>query len=251
MAIFCLATSLEDLEERAGQHHRRLHPRADADHARVTSRRQGAMAVLLKDAIKPNLVQTLEDNPAFIHGGPFANIAHGCNTVIATRPALKLGRLRGDRGRLRRRPGCREVHRHQVPQVRAAAAACGDRGHRARARSTTAVSTPRTSSTTNLAAALEKAWPTSSGTCDNIRNRYGLPCVVSINHFTSDTEPETRASAAEDGPARACRWCVARHWSQGSAGAEDLARVVVELAEYGTANDALRLRGRTAHCGTR
>jgi formyltetrahydrofolate synthetase len=75
------------------------------------------MAVLLKDAIKPNLVQTLENNPAFMHGGPFANIAHGCNSVIATKAGAEAGRLRGDRSRLRRRPGRREVHRHQVPQV--------------------------------------------------------------------------------------------------------------------------------------
>ena len=77
------------------------------------------MTVLLKDALKPNLVQTLENNPAFIHGGPFANIAHGCNSVIATEDRAEARRLRGHRGRIRRRPGRREVRRHQVPQVRA------------------------------------------------------------------------------------------------------------------------------------
>ena len=76
---------------------------------------QGAMAALLKDALKPNLVQTLEGTPAFVHGGPFANIAHGCNSVMATRMAMQLGRYRHYRGRLRRRSGCREVPRHQVP----------------------------------------------------------------------------------------------------------------------------------------
>jgi hypothetical protein len=92
----------------------------------------GAMTVLLKDAMQPNLVQTLENNPAFVHGGPFANIAHGCNSVVATTTALKLCRLRCDRSRFRRRPRCREVLRHQVPQGRPVARCRGDRRHRAR-----------------------------------------------------------------------------------------------------------------------
>ena len=91
------------------------------------------MTVLLKDALKPNLVQTLENNPAILHGGPFANIAHGCNSVIATKAALEARRLRGHRGRLRRRSGRGEVHRHQVPQVGPAAGRRGARRHAARA----------------------------------------------------------------------------------------------------------------------
>ena len=90
MAIFCLATDLEDLKRAARQHHRRLHPRPQAGARARSSRRNGAMTALLKDAIAPNLVQTLEGTPAFIHGGPFANIAHGCNSVSATTTALKL-----------------------------------------------------------------------------------------------------------------------------------------------------------------
>ena len=86
----------------------------------ATSRRDGAMTVLLRDALAPNLVQTLEHAPAFVHGGPFANIAHGCSSVIATRAGAAARRLRRHRGRLRRRPGRGEVRRHQVPQVRPA-----------------------------------------------------------------------------------------------------------------------------------
>ncbi len=94
---------------------------ATRDRKPITARdlqAHGAMTALLRDAIKPNLVQTLENNPAILHGGPFANIAHGCNSVIATRAALKLADYVGDRGRLRRRPRRGEVRRHQVPQAR-------------------------------------------------------------------------------------------------------------------------------------
>ena len=90
MAIFCLADRSRRSEAPARQHHRRLHPRPEAGARQPTSRRPGAMTALLKDALAPNLVQTLENNPAFVHGGPFANIAHGCNSVIATTTALKL-----------------------------------------------------------------------------------------------------------------------------------------------------------------
>ena len=121
MAIFCLAESLEDLKKRLGN----IVVGYTRDQKPVTRRRpegprrdDGAAA---RTRSQPNLVQTLENNPAFIHGGPFANIAHGCNSVIATKTALQARRLRGDRGRLRRRPGRGEVHRHQVPQD----AACG------------------------------------------------------------------------------------------------------------------------------
>ena len=99
------------------------------------------MTVLLKDALQPNLVQTLENNPAFIHGGPFANIAHGCNSVIATRTALKLADYVVTEAGLRRRPRRREVRRHQVPQVRAAARAASCSSRRFARSSTTAAST--------------------------------------------------------------------------------------------------------------
>ncbi len=115
MAIFCLATDLDDLTRRLGNiivaRTRDKKPIRAKDLAA-----DGAMAVLLRDALSPNLVQTLEGNPAFVHGGPFANIAHGCNTVMATQTGLRLGDYGGDGGGLRCRPRRREVPRHQVPQ---------------------------------------------------------------------------------------------------------------------------------------
>ena len=116
MAILCLATSLPDLKERLG----RIVVAETRDRRPVRAcdlRVHGAMTVLLKDALAPNLVQTLEHTPALLHGGPFANIAHGCNSRHRHAHRAAAGRLRGHRGRLRRRPGGREVHRHQVPQL--------------------------------------------------------------------------------------------------------------------------------------
>ncbi len=132
MAILCLAMDLKDLERRLGNivvgYTRDSKPVKASD-----LKGDGAMTVLLKDALMPNLVQTLENNPVFIHGGPFANIAHGCNSVLATKTALKLVRLRGDGGRLRRRPRRGEVLRHQVPQGRPQSGRRRHRRHRARA----------------------------------------------------------------------------------------------------------------------
>ena len=122
MAIFCLAIDLQELTRRLG----RIIVAYTRDRKPVTAadlKAHGAMTVLLKDAIKPNLVQTLENNPAFIHGGPFANIAHGCNSVIATKHRHAARRVRRHRGRLRRRPRRGEVLRHQVPQGRASSRA--------------------------------------------------------------------------------------------------------------------------------
>ncbi len=115
MAIFCLSRRLQDLQAAAGRivvgYTREGEPVTAAE-----LKAPGAMTVLLKDALKPNLVQTLENNPALIHGGPFANIAHGCNCVIATKAGAAAGGLRGHRGGLRCRPGRREVFQYQVPQ---------------------------------------------------------------------------------------------------------------------------------------
>ena len=127
MAIICLSRDLEDLQRRLANiivgstRDRKPVRAAELDAA-------GAMAVLLRDALAPNLVQTLEHNPAFIHGGPFANIAHGCNSVIATRTALKLADYVVTEAGFRRRSGCREVLRHQVPQCRPRTVRRGDRG---------------------------------------------------------------------------------------------------------------------------
>ena len=231
MAIFCLATSRRDLKARLGNiivgYTREQKPIRASD-----LNAQGAMAALLKDAIKPNLVQTLENNPAIIHGGPFANIAHGCNTVTATQAALKLGEyvvteagFGADLGAEKfidikcRKSGLR-------PDVAVVVATLRALKHHGGVDA-------KELNTPNLAA-LEKGMANLERHVDNIRTRYGLPCVVSINHFTSDTEPELdllRQKMDQQG----VPVVVARHWSQGSAGAEDLARMVVKLAESGTA----------------
>ena len=122
MAIVALATSRAGSRGAAGAHHRRRDGRcraASGDRA-ASCAATGAMALLLKDAIRPNLVQTLEGGPAFVHAGPFGNIAHGCNSILATRSALALGRHRRHRSGLRLRPRRREVLRHQVPRGRTA-----------------------------------------------------------------------------------------------------------------------------------
>ena len=231
MAIFCLATSRSDLKQRLGNiivGYTREQKAIRASDLKA----HGAMAALLKDAIKPNLVQTLENNLAIIHGGPFANIAHGCNTVTATQAALKLGEyvvteagFGADLGAEKfidikcRKSGLRPDAVVVVATLRALKHHGGVDAKDLNA--------------PNLAA-LEKGMANLERHVDNIRNRYGLPCVVSINHFTSDTEPELdllRQKMDQQG----VPVVVARHWSQGSAGAEDLARIVVQLAESGTA----------------
>ena len=231
MAIFCLATSRRDLKQRLGNIIVGYTREQTAIRASDLNA-QGAMAALLKDAIKPNLVQTLENNPAIIHGGPFANIAHGCNTVTATQAALKLGEyvvteagFGADLGAEKfidikcRKSGLR-------PDVAVVVATLRALKHHGGVDA-------KDLNTPNLAA-LEKGMANLERHVDNIRNRYGLPCVVSINHFTSDTEPELdllRQKMDQQG----VPVVVSRHWSQGSAGAEDLARIVVKLAESGTA----------------
>jgi len=231
MAIFCLATSRRDLKERLGN----IIIGYNREQAPIRARdlqAHGAMAALLKDAIKPNLVQTLENNPAIIHGGPFANIAHGCNTVTATKAALKLGEyvvteagFGADLGAEKfidikcRKSGLR-------PDVAVVVATLRALKHHGGV-------DPKDLNTPNLAA-LEKGMANLERHVDNVRNRYGLPCVVSINHFTSDTQDELdllrRHMDRQGVPV-----VVARHWAEGSAGAEELAHAVVRLAESGTA----------------
>jgi formate--tetrahydrofolate ligase len=227
MAIFCLATSLKDLKTRLGN----IVVGYTRDHKPVRARdlkAHGAMTVLLKDALKPNLVQTLEHNPAFIHGGPFANIAHGCNSVIATRAALKLGDyvvteagFGADLGAEKfvdikcRKSGLRPDACVVVATVRALKYHGG--------------ADLKTLNQESLEA-LEKGIANLERHVNNVRNHYGLPCVVSINHFTHDTPAEIellkRKMAHHEAPV-----VVARHWAEGGMGAEDLARTVVELIE--------------------
>ena len=188
MAIFCLTESWADLKRRIGDivvgYTRAKTP--------VTARElgaDGAMAVLLRDALAPNLVQTLEHAPAFVHGGPFANIAHGCSSVDRHPGGAAAGRLRGHRGRLRRRPRRREVRRHQVPQVRAATRRRGRGGHGAgaevpRRRRGRRPRRPRTS------ARWKRGMANLRRHLHNIREVYGIPCVVAVNRFPTDTDAE-------------------------------------------------------------
>jgi formate--tetrahydrofolate ligase len=231
MAIFCLATSRQDLKQRLGN----IVVGYTRDRAPVRARdlnAQGAMAALLKDAIKPNLVQTLENNPAIIHGGPFANIAHGCNTVTATRAALKLADyvvteagFGADLGAEKfidikcRKSGLRPDCAVVVATVRALKHHGGVDAK--------ALNQPDP-------AALERGLPNLERHVHNIREHYGLPCVVSINHFTSDS-PEEIDLLRSHMERRGVPVVLARHWAEGSAGAEELARAVVQLVESGTA----------------
>jgi formate--tetrahydrofolate ligase len=224
MAIFCLATSLEDLKARLGaivvgstRDRRPVHARDLQAH--------GAMAALLRDALRPNLVQTLENNPALIHGGPFGNIAHGCNSVIATRTALKLGDVvvteagfGADLGAEKfidikcRKSGLRPDVAVLVATVRALKFHGG-------------VALPDL--TRENLAALEAGLANLERHVHNVRVHYGLPCVVAINHFASDTEAEV-ALLRHRVEALGAQAVVARHWAEGGAGAEELARTVVE-----------------------
>jgi formate--tetrahydrofolate ligase len=230
MAIFCLATSRKDLKERLGNiivgYTREQAPLRARD-----LQAQGAMAALLKDAIKPNLVQTLENNPAIIHGGPFANIAHGCNTVTATNAALKLGEyvvteagFGADLGAEKfidikcRKSGLRPDAVVVVATLRAL------KHHGGVA--------PKDLNAPDLVA-LDAGIANLERHVDNVRNRYGLACVVSINHFSSDT-PEELALLSARMDKLGVPVVVARHWADGSKGAEALARMVVQVVEAGT-----------------
>jgi formate--tetrahydrofolate ligase len=227
MAIFCLATSLKDLKTRLGNiivGYTRDQKPVRAKDLKV----HGAMTVLLKDALAPNLVQTLENNPAFIHGGPFANIAHGCNSVIATQTALKLADyvvteagFGADLGAEKfidikcRKSGLRPHAVVIVATVRALKYHGG-------------VDLKEVNKE-NLAA-LEKGITNLERHVNNVRNHYGLPCVVSINRFNFDTAAEIellkKKMAHHEAPV-----ILATHWADGGKGAADVARAVVDLIE--------------------
>ena len=227
MAIFCLATSMKDLKERLGN----IVIGYTRDQKPVCARdlkAHGAMTVLLREALKPNLVQTLENNPAFIHGGPFANIAHGCNSVLATKMALKLGDyvvteagFGADLGAEKfvdikcRKSGLRPSAVVLVGTIRALKYHGG--------------CDLKELNTENLPA-LERGIANLDRHVNNIRNHYGLPCVVSMNQFTADTPAEFALLkdklAYLDVPVLS-----ARHWADGGAGAEEVARAVVAQVE--------------------
>jgi len=227
MAILCLATSLADLKQRLGN----IIVASTRDRKPIHARdleAQGAMAVLLKDAIKPNLVQTLENNPAFLHGGPFANIAHGCNSVIATRAALKLADyvvteagFGADLGGEKfvdikcRKAGLRPAAAVVVATVRAL------KYHGGAELKTISRPDP---------AAVEKGLANLERHVENVSRHYGIPCVVAVNRFDSDTAEEHAliASRMADLGVPAV---LASHWAEGGKGAVDLAHAVVELCE--------------------
>jgi formate--tetrahydrofolate ligase len=227
MAIFCLATSVQDLKQRLGKivvgYTREQKPILARD-----LKAHGAMAVLLRDAMAPNLVQTLENNPAIVHGGPFANIAHGCNSVMATRTALKLADyvvteagFGADLGAEKfvdikcRKAGIKPAAAVIVATVRALKFHGG-------------VELPDVGKE-NLAA-LDKGLVNLERHVHNVRKNFGLPCVVSINHRAEDTDAEV-AMLVERGKSMGVRIILARHFSQGGKGALDVAREVVRLCD--------------------
>ncbi len=225
MAIFCLATSLSDLKNRLG----RIVVAYNTEGAPVLAsdlQAHGAMAALLKDALAPNIAQTLENNLAFIHGGPFANIAHGCNSVIATTTAAKLADyvvteagFGADLGAEKfidikcRKAGLKPSAVVLVATVRALKYHGG-----------VAV---KELGAENLAA-LQKGMVNLEKHLQNIRTHYGLPCVVAINHRTEDTAAEV-ALLEKACAAYGAQVVVAKHWAEGGAGAVDLAHAVVAL----------------------
>ena len=227
MAIFCLADSLEDLKARLGKivvaYTRGGKPVRAAD-----LKAHGAMTALLKDALQPNLVQTLENNLALVHGGPFANIAHGCNSVAATRAALKLADyvvteagFGADLGAEKfidikcRMAGLRPAAAVLVATARALKYHGG---------------VDKADLNRENTAALEKGLVNLERHYKNITEHYGLPCVVCVNHFTADTEAEIALikKRAQDLGGKAV---VATHWKDGGAGAEELARAVAAVAD--------------------
>ena len=228
MAIFCLAKDLKDLEERLGKIVVGYTRQREAIYARDLNA-QGPMTVLLKDALMPNLVQTLENNPAFIHGGPFANIAHGCNTVSATRAALKLGEyvvteagFGADLGAEKffdikcRKAGLNPQAVVIVATVRAL------KMHGGVAKSDLAGENVEA-----VKAGLENLGR-------HIRNigQFGVPAVVAINRFTLDTDAELSA-VKEYTEQFGVEAVECNHWGEGSKGTIDLANKVVEIVEGG------------------
>jgi len=233
MAILCLSRNLDDLQQRLGSIVVAYTREKKPIHARDL-KADGAMTVLLKDAMQPNLVQTLENNPAFVHGGPFANIAHGCNSVTATQTALKLGEyvvteagFGADLGAEKffdikcRKAGLKPSAAVIVATVRAmkmnGGVAKADLG-------------------AENVEAVQKGCPNLGRHIGNVTS-FGVPVVVAINHFHSDTDAEIEAVKAYVA-GQGAEAILCRHWAQGSAGIEDLAHKVVALADSGASHFA-------------
>ncbi|WP_209598189.1 formate--tetrahydrofolate ligase [Ruegeria sp. HKCCSP351] len=233
MAILCLSNDLKDLEKRLGD----IIVAYRRDKTPVYCRdikAEGAMTVLLKDAMQPNLVQTLENNPAFVHGGPFANIAHGCNSVIATKTALKVADyvvteagFGADLGAEKfmnikcRKAGIAPSAVVLVATVRAMKMNGGVAKADLGAENVAAVK----AGCANLGRHIE-----------NVKS-FGVPVVVAINHFVTDTDAEVQA-VKDYCASHGVEAVLSRHWELGSEGSADLARKVVEIVEGGSANFA-------------
>ena len=231
MAILCLAEDLADLQKRLGD----MIVAYRRDRSPVFCRdikADGAMTVLLKDAIQPNLLQTLENNPAFVHGGPFANIAHGCNSVIATKTALKLADyvvteagFGADLGAEKflnikcRKAGLSPSAVVLVATVRAMKMNGG---------------VAKNDLNNENVAAVKAGCPNLGRHIENLRS-FGVPVLVAINHFVKDTDAEVQAvqNYCSEMGAEAI---VSKHWADGSAGSENLAKRVAEVADAGEAN---------------
>ena len=233
MAILCLASDLDDLQKRLGD----MIVAYRRDRSPVYCRdikADGAMTVLLKDAMNPNLVQTLENNPAFVHGGPFANIAHGCNSVVATKAALKLADyvvteagFGADLGAEKflnikcRKAGLAPSAVVLVATIRAmkmnGGVAKADLGE-------------------ENVQAVKDGCPNLGRHIENLKS-FGVPVIVAINHFVTDTDAEVQAAkdfVAEQGSEA----IVSRHWEHGSEGSKDLAARVAEVADADMSNFA-------------
>ena len=227
MAIFCLSTSIEDLKKRIGQivvaYNNKNQPILAKDLKAV-----GAMTALLKDALAPNLVQTLENNPAFVHGGPFANIAHGCNSVLATKTALKLADYVVTEAGFGADLGaekfidikCRKSGIHPSATVIVA--------------TVRAIKYHGGAELSNLTqediSALDKGLVNLERHVENMTKVFNLPCVVAINKFTSDTPAEIELILQRMKKLNV-KTILSSHWSDGGKGAVDLAKTVVELCE--------------------
>jgi formate--tetrahydrofolate ligase len=233
MAILCLAEDLEDLESRLG----RIVVAYTRDRRPVTARdlkADGAMAVLLAEAIKPNLVQTLEGNPALVHGGPFANIAHGCNSVIATNTALGLADYVVTEAGFGADLGAEKFFDIKCRQADLKPSAA------------VVVATIRALKMNGGITKSDLAQPDPEAVrrgglnlarhLENVR-QFGVPVVVAINRFDSDTEEEMRV-VREIADANGCEAIVCTHWADGGAGAEALAHHVAALADGGGAQFA-------------
>jgi len=233
MAILCLANDLTDLQKRLGD----MIVAYRRDRSPVFCRdikADGAMTVLLKDAIQPNLLQTLENNPAFVHGGPFANIAHGCNSVIATKTALKLADyvvteagFGADLGAEKflnikcRKAGLAPSAIVLVATVRAMKMNGG---------------VAKNDLNNENVDAVKSGCPNLGRHIENLKS-FGVPVVVAVNHFVKDTDAEVQAVqdyCAEMGTEA----IISKHWAAGSAGSESLAKRVAEIADSDTANFA-------------